>query len=115
MGSISTNYPQGIKEGYISYTNIPTITGIAFVGSIITLNTSDTSCTTVLNPNDPNCVKTVTTTTGPDSRFSMTVPATTLTYGKQYTTSFSVAKEGLFNALPDFTLSVDGTTSSGNN
>ncbi len=63
-GIISSFRPESVRASYTTTTLTPTITGIAFADSLISL--------TVVNNQNPGEVKTFTATTGADSTFSLT-------------------------------------------
>ncbi len=93
-----------IKSNYYTSSSNPIFYGIAWTNSKITLKLTDQNCKT-------DCTKTYSTTANAESRYGINVPKGDLSYGKKYTANLSVALEGKYNELPQFTLSISGPSS----
>ncbi len=95
----STIHPQDISSTITLPTSQPTFIGIAVAGALVTAT---------IDGGSP-----VSTTTGGDSRYTLTIPPGILTVGTTHTLSVSVKDTGdNYNELPTFQLQVGGSFAS---
>ncbi|MCL5970130.1 MAG: LamG domain-containing protein, partial [Patescibacteria group bacterium] len=107
--NLSTISPQDVKDEYFTSSFTPTVKGIAYAGTTITLTIEDNTC---LNQMGIDCLKTYTTTTGLDSRYMITFPRNSLRYGRLYILTLSVKDSGdNYNELPTFKLRINSPVS----
>lgn len=100
--NLSTDNLNDFVDVYHTKSSGPIFYGIANVGTNVTLEIQNKSCT-VTKTN--SCKMSYSTTTNGDSRFGINVPPGTLIDG-EYTVTAKVQKDGNFNQLPTFTLMI---------
>jgi hypothetical protein len=105
--NISTSNLKAMKKIYVIPAGPNTFYGIASVNARVNLNLREEVCLSLVFS---ECIHTYSTTVNPESRFGINIPKGILTVAKKYSVTISVSDGNKFNQLPQFILSVFGSS-----